>query len=54
MDDFTRQHLTQWAERQVYPEDFDEFMEYAVAAVEDDPEYDWDWTILYRTFLRRK
>lgn len=50
MDDFTFSHLSEWAKTNVYDHEYFDFMEYATKAVNDNPEYDWSWSVVYRTF----
>jgi hypothetical protein len=50
MDEFTKRHLHQFCEVSVYEDERDEFEMWALAAVTDDPDYDWNWPSLYRSF----
>lgn len=54
MDDFTQRHLANWIDRNVYPEEQAQFHAYATRAVNDDPEFDWNWPSLWRLYLNSK
>ena len=50
MDEFTKRHLSEWCNDHCYIEDYDDFYKFACDAVESDPEYDWNWSNLYRRY----
>ena len=52
MDEFTKNHLNAWIDSSVYPEDQEAFFTYAFNTVNEDSTYDWDWSVLYQSFLR--
>lgn len=51
MDDFTFNHLHEWATDHVYDHELFDFMGYANTAINDDPTLvDVGWPSIYRTF----